>query len=261
MTLRQEKIKHLIETSSLLDPAERQEWLDILESMNDKQLLDLENILKPEPVASAPLSHIANLPKGLHLGVSSKPAPSPASAKWLDDMKLVLSEKELPAGHPAQEHLLPEHAGKSLKNEEWSMEPKVQQPPSPPFRQPAETGDSARVGTTAGLVKDSQPETEEFDTGARVPANWEPSSSADAVLLSVAIFRNIGPEKIIQSLQAFVRKEGYSKVLVNLEKSNLYKAYLAAGHNFLSSGKTGSAQISKEEFEEIVDILRKIQVN
>ena len=40
-----EKIRQLIHTSTILNSQEREEWLGLLELMNDKQLVELENIL------------------------------------------------------------------------------------------------------------------------------------------------------------------------------------------------------------------------
>lgn len=81
-----EKIKLLVQTSAILSPSEKAEWLALLELMNDRQLMELEKILqsgsrnqalsqpvrppvsaglKPvSPAAQTPkLSHILNLPK------------------------------------------------------------------------------------------------------------------------------------------------------------------------------------------------------
>lgn len=101
-----EKLKKLIAESSILNSYEKQEWLQLLELMNDKQLLELERILapaespKPAPKPSAspqikaspafaatslpqkqpekpgskmPLGHIINLPKVEKTGVPQQP--------------------------------------------------------------------------------------------------------------------------------------------------------------------------------------------
>ncbi len=56
-----DRILGLISSSKILSAQERQEWLDMLPLMNDKQTKELEEILaiKKHP---ANLSHIANLP-------------------------------------------------------------------------------------------------------------------------------------------------------------------------------------------------------
>jgi hypothetical protein len=129
-----EKLKGLIQKSPILTPAERDEWLLLLDLMNDKQLLELEKILTgakpaPSPVAAPPISqplvakfpprpamaaateqpvylgHIINMPKISSLEESGKlPAAGIAQeadkAKgFLARLKLILGEKELPPGH------------------------------------------------------------------------------------------------------------------------------------------------------------------
>lgn len=237
MTPRQQQLKVLIETSAVLTPMERQDWLDMLELMNDKQLGELEIILKTPNFPK--LSHIANLPAGVKL--ESKPAQKPAvpdpKTKWLDDMKLVLSEKELPAPH---------------------IEPK-----RPPAIQPQ----AGSVTQPVPALQKSEPahsqiELEEFDAAGSGSTTWEPKSAEDASLLSVAIYRNLGQEKLSSLLQALVKRQGYARVLVALEKSNLHKAFVTTGHNFLVAGpEEAKTIINKKEFEEIADIFRKIQVN
>ncbi len=113
MNLQQiEKLKGLIQTSPVLNSAERDEWLMLLDLMNEKQMQELEKILasapaqssesykrqapasmlpKPMPavVATAPkeplhLSHIINLPKISEAPLMQKPqgraAPLPYKA-------------------------------------------------------------------------------------------------------------------------------------------------------------------------------------
>lgn len=106
-----EKLKKLIAESSILNSYEKQEWLQLLELMNDKQLLELERILAPaespkpapqpraspqikaspvpviisapqkqpeKPGPKMPLGHIINLPKVEKTAAPEKPAPKPS---------------------------------------------------------------------------------------------------------------------------------------------------------------------------------------
>jgi hypothetical protein len=236
-----------IQASTLLSDHEKSDWLNLLELMNDKQLSDLENILTPplasptaftpSSVPSKPLSHIANLPAGIadrkaegvtHQELRAVPAKS---NKWLDDMKLVMSEKELPAGHA-----IPKASGIT--------------------KLPAE---KVVKDTPVRTVKEIEIEE---DSDPRAPLTWEPKTASDCSLLSVAIYRNMGAAKITQVLQQLVKTQGYAHVLHNLQQSKLYKTYVATGHNLLAAGPGEvKSVISKKEFEEIVDILRGIQVN
>jgi hypothetical protein len=54
-----EKIRPLVKSSPLLNETERQEWLMLLELMNDKQLVELQRILEP---INQPISQSANQP-------------------------------------------------------------------------------------------------------------------------------------------------------------------------------------------------------
>lgn len=121
------QIKELVKISSLLSPSEKEEWLTLVELMNDKQLWELKSILKssteritqdlePKPMGMPSLRHIMNLPKvgtavfpkstpGIkHPALSILPETKrtqnqPPSGFW-KKVKDVLAEKELPPGHP-----------------------------------------------------------------------------------------------------------------------------------------------------------------
>lgn len=244
MTPRQEKLKSFIEKSSILSDTERQDWLALLELMNDKQLSELESILNApkadQPLAGAgissgkpafvvsppsPLAHITNLPQNIALP-SKAPAVKPSN-KWMDGFKLTMEEKELPA---------PEMQPKS--------KPTPLRPPPP-------------VATKIESI--TSPYRQQEDA-----AEWKPDRAQSASRLSIGALQKMGATHVIDALQQLVKKEGYVRVLEFLEQSPLYKAYLEAGNNMLRS--TGPASlnagpVSKEEFEQIADIFRKIQVN
>lgn len=150
-----EKLKSMIDGSSILNSYEKQEWLALLDLMNDKQILELERILGGpgqnvvkniiiEPLVKKPLSsaiennkapavnnqpvfqaavskaphlgHIVNLPKietsqekkdeREFLAKYPKPAKENLPAKqgnFLQKLKNILREPELPSGHPEYE--------------------------------------------------------------------------------------------------------------------------------------------------------------
>lgn len=135
-----DNLKVLISGSPLLSSSERSEWLQLMEVMNDKQLLELEHILTSykKPVVAEPakpiqrsapisLSHIVNLPKSGPAVTPAKPSvpavlphvkpapvsttPAPLQKKshdFAEKVKFMLNEKELPEAHG--EKRLPEHA-------------------------------------------------------------------------------------------------------------------------------------------------------
>lgn len=134
-------LKSLVNTSPILSSAEKQEWLQLLGLMNDKQILELEKILvtsvKPKPkeqfvppvvksVSSPksapmpkrapslkPMKHILNMPKfDRGMPATKKPGTvlqkeKPKTSKFWTKVKSVLQEKELPPGHPEYELELP----------------------------------------------------------------------------------------------------------------------------------------------------------
>ncbi len=123
--LKQELIK-LIDSSRLLNSAEKQEWTALLDLMDEKQAGELQKILnsakqpvmptitpkstppamqqhkeepkqesKPNP-ANLPLSHIVNLPNVPAEKVPVKPAVGTQFDRFKKDLDKILNEKELP---------------------------------------------------------------------------------------------------------------------------------------------------------------------
>lgn len=66
-----EKIKKLVQSSALLNSSEKQDWLLLLELMNDKQLLELEKIL--EPVAPVKMPALIDPMPKFNTGLSFAP--------------------------------------------------------------------------------------------------------------------------------------------------------------------------------------------
>jgi hypothetical protein len=131
----------LISRSALLSASEKQQWLEMLGLMNDKQMIDLIAILQPPktvartpvlPVGSSELAgqtprlpHITNLPLGIGLQPSARPvlAAKPTrsiSGLVLPKLKEIFAEKELPP--PKPQPALADHT---------EGEPTPIQPPSP----------------------------------------------------------------------------------------------------------------------------------
>ena len=108
-------IRSLVQSTPLLGPSERGEWMALLESMTDGQLLELKRLLEPSgtaqaaPKGTAPgafLSHIVNLPSSdpgkPQPAVSAAapkpvmPVPSARPISFARDLEEALAEKELP---------------------------------------------------------------------------------------------------------------------------------------------------------------------
>jgi hypothetical protein len=97
----------LIKNSTILSFQEKEEWHMLLDLMNDKQVGELERILKPaprvvaSPPANLPLSHIVNLPKPVSVNPApQKPGIQPqvkVPSRFAEQLNKILGEKELPA--------------------------------------------------------------------------------------------------------------------------------------------------------------------
>ena len=136
-----EKIKFLVKSSSLFTDAERSEWLQLTELMNDKQLLELEKILtaarpaekKPQPEA-VHLNHILNAPNAKVSTVAAQPMPiasahpaspvakqSPALLRFKNKLATIFGEKELTTSK--QEFPIELPAGGAITEETERAEP------------------------------------------------------------------------------------------------------------------------------------------
>ncbi len=158
-----EKLKKLIQTSPVLNSAERDEWLILLDLMNEKQMQELEKILSSNQqinksvnqqisrpasqsisksaISSQPLSHIMNLPRISETPVMQKPhsslaaLPKKTSPGFFTRIKSILAEKELPAGLKKDElRLMPPPPHAHSQGGKLSLDSKSsrQIPKSPP---------------------------------------------------------------------------------------------------------------------------------
>ncbi len=244
-----EKIKALIGSSPILQEAEREDWLQLITLMNDKQVSELEEILLSLPeqsfVASPlppkpympPLRHISNLPSSINLpqAIPTIQAPRPQSA-------------------PAPVNTTNQFSGiRKTENQFTSLaaKPVEAPPPRPPVPQ------------APGSLPSAAP-----DSNAALNLN----NLADLAKLEAKHLRSYGVASLITKLKNMVISQGYFDVLFAFEQSLLYKLYLETGKNMLGGQdveqRPGTEQkilaknlLSKEEFESVTDLLRKIQVN
>ncbi len=247
-----EHLRQLIETSSILTPVEKADWLDMLILMNDKQAAELEQILKAQRTAAPqsslaspspavpPLTHISNLPTGLN----TVPRPSaPAPLSWNKQFKATMEEKELRA---------PPNARPSSINKPAPASPAIVRPVAPPPPLPS-----------------TRPTAYPAPTKRRsIPSQVHLETLADTGKLSVAAVRNMDSADLLIRLQQLSKMEGYFNLLSYLEDSSLYRSYLNTGQKILSGqlsfdamDRNDTSLLTKEEFEAFTDILRKIQIN
>jgi hypothetical protein len=258
-------LQKLIETSPILSPSEKTEWLDMLILMNDKQAGELEQILNaqhaappvsaaPTPAAAVPpLAHISNLPSGLNSPLASafQPAPRtpppaqlPSQMPWQKQFEVTMGEKELPPGP------LPT----SSRTEPAAPRPR---PSSRPAQAPTPAPPVAAVPPRPAAAPTSPPS-----------ASPGLETLANVGTLTLAAMRAMEPADLLIRLQQLAKMEGYFNVLSYLEDSPLYKSYIATGKQALAKanpfgqGEPASKDnLTKKEFETFTDILRKIQIN
>lgn len=244
-----ERLKKMISTSTILSQQEKQEWMDLLIVMNDKQVSELEAILTAPEEQKSNLSHISNLPSSVGRPIPksspvpvakyplSKPKmPKPTAFKdWEAKLRRTLQEKELNSG--PEEKNLPAHiadtATEGVHQRTQSKEQPVI-PSKPPLALKSEP-----------IVKIVEPK--------------------DIQQLNVATMKAMGTD-LSEVLKKAVLASNFFEVLFYLEKSPLYQAYLATGREALRASSTAFPQVSdgkqlltKVEFEAFSDLLKSMQ--
>ncbi len=244
-----ERLKRMISTSTILSQQEKQEWMDLLIVMNDKQVSELETILTAPEEQKSNLSHISNLPSSVAQTVlKSSPVPvakyplskprivKPTAFKdWEAKLRRTLQEKELSSG--PDEKTLPAHVlGNAIPTKREITQPRSQE--ATPLHK------SALVHTEP-TVKIVEPK--------------------DVQNLNVATMKAMGSQ-LNEVLKKAVLASNYFEVLFYLEKSPLYQAYLATGREALKDPANtfpatldGKQLLTKAEFEAFSDLLKSMQ--
>jgi len=176
-----DNIKALVQSSPLLNDTEREEWLSLMEVMDDKQILELQKILDPnssnEGVAAnnSFLSHIVNMPQPTNASTSGKielkienAKSGSLSQRTVDDGKTainqqankkefgsfaenlhnIMSEKDLPPGEDTGHLNIPGKDGQIQTSPVVAGFVKQPEPSAIPLTQkskPVALSDSARV--------------------------------------------------------------------------------------------------------------------
>lgn len=287
------KIKNLINQSTLLTPAEKTEWLNLLGNMNDKQKMELEEILnpayvppkvveqpkpapvvKPEPVKiethkptppstkqdgqqSKPvLSHITNLPQNLTRQAEQANLKDKIKDQKSNEFKKHLTEvlNEKELVSGKTDAHVNQKPAESVKHKEIHEEE---------VKKSSETA-KPDVKPKEKLEEKVKPVSSD---------NIElPVTLADIALLKPNIIRAYKLPQLLECLKSIVLKEGYFEVLVHLEQSPLYKLYLYTGSRMLEQNMDFSKlaeqlqiehrdYLTRTEFEYVSDLLKGIQVN
>ncbi len=280
-----EALQKLIKISGHLSLRERDEWLGLLPYMNDRQKYELLAILQPELVAtkSSVPSFELELPAGpVELDL---PAPSQNSLKQSADVNNTPIEA-LPLGTPISAFINRNFGSSKLntststnsiseklvaKNEDITK-PKTKIVPE----RPIVPSNSVSMAVPKAPVRPEVPV-----TSTSISLDFLPEASTEEVLsniknledtrkINVATFRSLGAEGVQEVLNKLCEKFGYFSLQFALEHSPLYQTYLIVGSKSLKGAQTfdqtkaeldskGKSYLTKEEFEQVSDILQKLK--
>lgn len=332
-TITVDTLRTTISNSQVLTPGEKQEWLRLVEFMNDKQLLDLYKILVPggsgsqqgvpvapvapsaapapqpstppppaqtfpiAPVMPAPSVGQAPTPSPVPVGgvgegaslssflhrtaVAPSPAPVPVSPK----PQSVPPVQPVATPPPAQTVPPPSPPTPVQPTTPFPMPqamPAPQAVPAPaPVPVPSVSLVPAAQVSSVAVPADSpavQPQPAPA-TGTQLPA-WSYTESSevqttissleDVTKVGVRMYRNLGGEKIFEKMRTLAKHKGYFDVLFAFEKSPLYAAYVHTGMQLiqqnlgfeqLSEKQDLGVYLSREEFEDMTDMLRTLGVS
>lgn len=261
-----EKLKKLISTSTMLSEKEKQEWLDLLIVMNDKQISELEAILNPTDSINEPAAQPAQKPVQKVVQPTQPLQPVQSAKPELVSPKTNLENKplshisNLPAGITRTDNAvakpkfpLPRPVPKQSPNSLWQAK----------FKQIME---EKEIAAPAKQVVATEQPTQRQPALVKKEPIVKLDQPKDVALLNVATMRAMG-ENIQTELRRMVKMSNYYDVLLSIEKSPLYQAYLLTGKESLNmpagsfpSSENSNKYLTKEEFEAFSDLLKSIQL-
>lgn len=265
-----ENIKKLIQSSTILSIPEKEEWLGMVDLMNDKQMSELMEILgqpaaspntTPAPLAAPingtngipSLSHLSNLPNTIPQSTVPKTPAIATSPPPAQSVPPPVTKQAAPVTAPTVSPF-------------GAVTPKTAPAPTPlsPFSSPRSpspvVAPKPPVAPTAVLSKPAVSKNPIAPVYKSAPSSLR--SLADLAAITVADLRAQGVESIISGAKNLSTTEGYFAVFESFELSPLYKEYIRAGERALS-GKTVADKdaLTAGEFELVADILSAIRVN
>jgi hypothetical protein len=293
-----ERLKRMINASSMLTGKEKEEWLDLLIVMNDKQVSELEAILNTpssQPAASAPNPATA-LPARPIPPAPPAPAPTSAPVPPKNDMPTprppvappLTHISNLPSGiaqmpsaprpnRPASSLNYPPPRPQAVRTDslkQWenklkrSLEEK--ELPKPPEEKSLSAAPQAAPKPVPPVSRPMPPPRQpaiERPVPAESALPVQITEPKDVSQLTVGNMKSMSGS-LAETLKQMVARSNYFEVLFYLEKSPLYQAYLETGREALSdsssafpSGKEGKNFLTKGEFEAFSDLLKSIQIS
>ncbi len=259
--VKKQKIIQLVKSSNILTAQEKTDWLSLLELMNDKQITELEEILKPktvEPVAtpvqktSVVPKPVAQMPPKDNL-VATKPTKvqdlQQPQLSHISNLPNQISEQRvpiLPTKRPVS--VVPNPKPEIPRNIPTS--PKVS-PQTPNLEAPSKlqaTKPPVKVAAIAEpLIRDKQP--------------LSLSALEDVGGISASALHHETREQFYKIIIGFAGQFGYFQTLEYFRTSPLYRDYLNYGKTKLSGDSDVKLALSHEEFEFITDLLLALKVN
>ncbi len=271
-----DRLKQLIQSSVILTPSEKSEWLEMLIIMNDKQAVELEGILKAEsprqPVGIEP-DIIQPMARPVRPNIPQKPVilarpTTPVSGSVPPNLPTPS------AGTPKLSHIsnLPIGLVSGGNIGARPIPAPLIAHPTPPVLKPMSA--AAPAPTTLPTMHEPRPRSMSMSIAPQpepyANANAGPSqleSVTDAGQLTLSSLRSLPSADLLLRLQQLSQVEGYFSLLSHIEDSPLYKSYIATGKKMLSGptqvdpSKPDPNMLTKTEFETFADILRHIQLN
>jgi hypothetical protein len=264
-------LKLLIVESPLLSADERREWLDLLPSMNEKQLQELWDILQFKPStpmeaqASSPVTtetRVARkveltLPKtpttflpragksaslqhasALHIG----PTPQPVSLKHIANLPMPRLRPKT-AGPASGARVFHDRLEQILHEPEL-MSGTSKPPLAPPVQKRVDMAKSVPASSSRPMANTPvaaqpvpTPRPVPHPLSAVAPVRL-PTSLDDAANMQSSVLRGLQVNELITALQSLVRKFGYYDVRLAIEQSPLYQLYMYMGHRMLEQNLT-----------------------
>jgi len=269
----------------------------MLPVMNVKQLAELERILLGSaPTAVRPtfkppepdkLKHIANLASVYPLAAESLPpaepiSPPPFGRIWKRPQQ-VASESSPQTASPLSPPKIPRSNNPEPAEPVMSSNIPPAPVPRPPLSPPAPVPKPPRPAASQTASQSSPPifkpveqqNTAPFNDVASsyiVPEISHIASLNDIAKINVLTLRAIGLINLLSALTGLIKKHDYLSVELMFEQSPLYRNYLDIGRKVLAEGisfeqaatavgRSSGVVMNRSEFEEVADILRKIQIN
>ncbi len=290
-----EQAKSIIQQSTLLSSLEKTEWLQLLPAMNEEQVAELIEILKP----GAAVEMLKNAPE-----IPEAPKPVPQAPKPLFKPQLVdIKEKEISTSKPLYELEIPEHTTVKAPEPVIPKEQTVVVPQAPVV--PAPSDPTALQQRVENIVKEMQqknnPPKEKPSTPVVAPVAPpilkvqskpvvapKPKTQPEPLQLkTLEDFKKLTPahlhgdsaaedlQNVILSISALSSKYKPFDLVAALEQSSLYKTYLEIGTALLNDSNPdrdsayakvvkdmdvkGQDFLTKDEFEAFADFRKKLE--